>query len=217
MSDDGFIREVNEELRKDKIISFWHRYAIYIVFFVGLIIFAAAVHQSYKYFQLQKAEKSSELLLVMSDATEITPEFLVQLQQIKDYKIGAYPTLANFKYAALLIANNDKKTALNIFENILADTSISPMLRNIARVNAGYLLLDDATYDEIHDKVGDLAVVGNPLEFLAIELLAYAAYFNGDYKQAYDLFKQIVDLNSEDPDLTNRAGLMLMQLSSTNK
>src|SRR5690606_19951898 len=60
MSDESFLREVEEELRSDKLKAFWKRFAPFIIGGAVLIVLAVAANEAWKWYRNSTAAEASE-------------------------------------------------------------------------------------------------------------------------------------------------------------
>jgi len=84
-------------------------------------------------------------------------------------------------------------------------------------MRAGWLLIENGTYDQVSAAVEEMAVPGNAFRHSAREALGLAAYKAGNMAQARQWFQAIVD----DPDspraVGNRAHMMLDLITASGK
>ena len=60
MSDDSFIREVEEELRSDRLKGFWDRFGTYIIAAAVIVVIATAAWTGYEYYTESRANASGD-------------------------------------------------------------------------------------------------------------------------------------------------------------
>ena len=63
MTDDGFFREVNEELRSDKVKAIWTRYGSLLIGAVIAIVVGTGVFAFYEYWTEKQASQSGDQFL----------------------------------------------------------------------------------------------------------------------------------------------------------
>src|SRR5262249_37620629 len=210
MSDDSFFREVNEELRQDQAKALWDRYGPAFIVLAVLIVLATAAYVGWQYWVETKANKSGDdfsaaLLLANSDKPD---EALAARDQLEKDGYGAYPLLARMRAATVLSAKGDFAGAVKQFDDVSNDTSIPDSIRDMARLRAALVLVDNGSYDDVATRVQPLIDDANMLRHSAREALGLAAWKAGKAKDALTLFDQISDDEAAPRNLRQRAQLM---------
>ena len=60
MSDDSFIREVNEEIRQDQAKALWDRYGPAVIVLAVLVVLGTAAYVGYDYWTETRANRSGD-------------------------------------------------------------------------------------------------------------------------------------------------------------
>lgn len=210
MSDDSFIREVNEELRQDQAKALWDRFGPIAIGLALAVVLATAAWVAWEYWTTSRANASgdrfSQALVLASDDKQ--DEALAALQALEADGYGAYPVLARMRAATVLDAKGDKAGAVAAFDAVAADRSIDEPVRDMARLRAGLILVDSGSYADVSSRVEALAVDTNALRHAAREALGLAAWKEGRGADALALFEQISADNFAPRNLRERATLM---------
>lgn len=209
--DSTFIREVNEELRSDALRAFWQRWRPFIIAFVLLLVVGTAAYQGWTWWRAKAAAESGDRFLVALDLAREgnTEEALAAFQELEANGHGAYPVLARMRSATLTANGGDKQAAADQFLAIANDGSVPEALRDVARLRAGYLLVDTAGYDDVSAAVEVLAVPESAARHSAREILGLAAFKAGDLERAGNWFGEI-EADQETPaSIARRAAIML--------
>ncbi|NJR14113.1 MAG: hypothetical protein HC779_08130, partial [Phyllobacteriaceae bacterium] len=111
--------------------------------------------------------------------------------------------------AATLLAATDPKAAVAAFDAVAADGSVPAPLRDVARLRAAYLLIDNGTYAEVAARAETLSSDGNAMRHSAREALGLAAWKAGEMDNARVLFQQIADDANASEGIAQRAQIML--------
>jgi hypothetical protein len=215
---DSFIREVNEELRSDQMKAIWTQYGLMIVAIAVAIVIGTAGYRGYVYWSGQQASASGDkFLTAMKLASDNkTDEALAAFAQLEKDGYGAYPVLARMRSATLKAAT-DPKAAVAELDAVANDTKVPDPVRDVARLRAGWLLIDTAPYADVSKEVEVLTDAQNPMRHSAREALGLSAYKNGDVKQAKDWFQAIANDAQTPVNVGNRARIMLDLLTSNAK
>ena len=210
MSDDSFIREVNEELRQDQARALWDRFGPAAIAVALAVVLATAAWVAWEYWTTSRANASGDrfsqaLVLASADKQD---EALAALQALEADGYGAYPVLARMRAATVLDAKGDKAGAVAAFDAVAADRSIDEPVRDMARLRAGLILVDSGSYADVSSRVEGLAVDTNALRHSAREALGLAAWKEGRAADALALFEQISADNFAPRNLRERATLL---------
>jgi hypothetical protein len=112
--DDSFIREVNEELRSDRMKDAWRRYGKILIAAAVILVIGTAGWRGYEYWQSREAAKSGDVFLTALNQIEAgnldaAEQTLAQLEQEGH---GSYPVLAQLRAATLLSEAGDTAAAI---------------------------------------------------------------------------------------------------------
>jgi len=217
MSDDGFFREVDQELRQDKAKALWDNYGPAAIGLAVLVVLGTAAYVGYDYFVSTRANRSgdafSQALNLAHDGKN--DEALAALGQLEKDGHGAYPVLARLRAATVLADKRDTDGAVQAFDAVSADNAVPVSIRDIARLRAGILLVDNGSYDDVAKRVEVLAVDTNPLRHSARELLGLAAWKEGRLSGAQKFFDQIGNDEAAPRNVRERANLMTELISGS--
>jgi hypothetical protein len=144
MSDDSFIREVNEEYRSDQAKALWERYGIVVAGLALLIVLGTAGYVGYQYWDESRANASGDKFLAALQLANDgkSDEAITAFDQLEKDGYGAYPVLARMRAATVKANKGDFDGAVKDFDAVAADTAIPSALRDMARLRAGLLLVD---------------------------------------------------------------------------
>ena len=147
MSDDSFIREVEEELRSDRLQNFWKRFGPFIIGGAIAIVIATAAYRGYEYYVDSRASASGDRFLAALNLAREgkSDEALTALQSLENDGYGAYPVLARMRAATVLQDKGDVDGAVAAFDAVAADRSAPEAIRDMARLRAAYILVDTGT------------------------------------------------------------------------
>ncbi len=216
---EGFIREVNEELRSDQLKAVWRRFGPLIIALAVLIVVGTAGTRGYQYWQDSQASASGDRFLsALKDIEENRKDEAEKtLQALEKDGFGSYPLLASMRLATLQAEKGDIAAAVAGFSEIGKDTSVPEALRNAAKLRAAYLLVDNGTYEQVSAEVESLAVPTAAMRHSARETLGLAAYKAGDLVKARDWFQLIADDAEAPGNVSNRAHMMLDLITASGK
>ncbi|ESY56495.1 MULTISPECIES: tetratricopeptide repeat protein [unclassified Mesorhizobium] len=210
MSDDSFIREVNDEIRREKAQVLWDRFGPAILVLAVLVVLGTAAFVGYRYWDETRANRSgdafSQALKLANDGK--SDESLTALEQLEKDGYGAYPLLARMRAATVKADKGDFAAAATDFDGVAADTAIPQGIRDMARLRAALLLVDHGSFADVSSRVEALTADNNTLRHTAREALGLAAWKEGKTQDALKLFDQIAADDGAPRNARQRATLM---------
>lgn len=210
MSDDSFFREVDQELRQDQAKALWERFGTFIIGGAVAIVVGTAAWVGYDYWTQTRANNSgdaySQALTLASQGR--TEEAQAALKQLEADGYGAYPVLARMRSATLLAEAGDHSGAVAAFDSVAGDSAVPTSIRDMARLRAGLILVDQGSYADVSSRVETLTADTNTLRHSAREALALSAWKEGRLADASALFTQLLDDDATPRNMRQRAQLM---------
>lgn len=181
-----FFREVDEELRNDRMRNIWKNYGKYIIAAIIFIVVATGAYRFYIYWVDQQSAASGDQYLQALELAREGDEAGAQaiLSKLEKDGYSGYPILARFKAAGIVLASGDKAQAIKAFDELAADSSIPADLRDFARLQAGAASVDLESYDAVKKRVDTLLGDANPWRHLAREALALSAWKAGNLDES---------------------------------
>jgi hypothetical protein len=204
---DTFVREVDENLRRDQMRDFFKAYGNLLAVFVVLLLAASGGFIWWKQHQAQQhGEQVEKLAEIYKDAgSGNTTQLPQQLDELSKSNSTAVRTQARFVRAALALQQSDQKTAIAIFRELANDGSLPPPYRNAALVRETALEFDQLQPQEVIARLQPLAKPGEPWFGSAGELTALAMIKQGRKQEAGQLFAAIGRDNSVPESIRTRA------------
>lgn len=210
MSDDSFIREVNQELRQDQARALWDRYGTFVIGIAIAVVLATAAYVGWQYWVESRANRAGDAFaqaLTLANEGQ-HDEALAALAEIEEGGVAAYPLLAEMRSGTVLFQKGDVDAAVAAFDAVANDGSAPQALRDMARLRAALILVDNGSYADVSSRVETLTADTNPLRHSAREALGLSAWKEGRTADALALFEQIVADEAAPRGLRQRATLM---------
>ncbi len=209
-------REVDEDLRRDRLGRLWSRFAPYIIGVAVLIVAGTAGYRGYEAWEQSRSEAAGDAFLEALETANAGKheEARTALEGMSD-ATGGYPVLARMRVAAELATSGDDAGALSAFDAIAADGSFNQVYRDLANVRAAYLALDVEDRAAVEARVSGLADPLNPLRHSAREIMGLAAWKADDLKAADTWITTILDDSESPTDVVNRARMMQSLLAAS--
>jgi len=212
MSQDNIFREVDEELRSERMRTLWRRFGPYVIGAAVAVVLVVAVNEGWSWWRNSTAAQASDeyyAALKLADGGDLAGA-QAELTKIEGQG-GGYATLAKFKQAALLAKDGKKSEAVAAYD-ALASGESNVRLRELALVLAGNLLVDTGTLNDVEQRVGSLNTTDSPLRNSAREAIGLAQYKAGDLAGAKATFDAIMTDPIAPRELQNRAELYIAQI-----
>ncbi len=208
MSDDSLYREVDEEVRQEEYKKLWDKYGNYVIALcVGLVAVVASL-KGYQHYQVTQSEAAS---IVYLEGMKLAREGKTEdaLKAFAAVKHPGFAQLARLQQAGVQAGAGKAKEAVAAYDAITADASADPLLRDVAAIRAGYLLVDTAKPDELLARIGKFDKDGEVWRNQAREIFGLAAYRTQDFTMA-DRYMNAIFADPDSPaDMKSRAQVMI--------
>src|SRR5690554_2091808 len=215
MSDDSFLREVEEELRSDKLKAFWRRFAPFIIGGAVLIVLLVAANEAYKWWRDSTAAEASDAYYSATQLAGTEPDGArAALEQLAQEGPQGYQVLAQFRTAALMAEQGDAEGAIAAYDG-LSSSLDNQRLRELAFVLGAYLAVDHQDVGAVQARVGGLTGPESAFRNQAREALGLAHFKAGEFEEARALFEEMAADANASQEVQIRAFVYLEQLAST--
>lgn len=178
VDNESFYREVDEELRRDQMRSWWDRYGKLAI--VGVVLLLAAIG-GYIWWQNQQEQKAGErgetLIAAFEDVSSGNKAAAQEkLDRLAEADSPGYRAAALITKADLAIEANDLDAAARLFQQIADDEDFAAPYRELATVRMTALQFDKLPPQAVVDRLKSLAVpesawFGSAGEMVAISYL----------------------------------------------
>ena len=202
-------REVEEDLRREQFSKLWDKYGLYLIgFAAGIVLIAAAFIGWRAWSNAQKVELSARFDEVVRQAERAQPEEAAALfGGLAAEASGGYETLARLREADALLEAGDRAAALAAYERAI-QSGAPAIVRGMARIKAAFILVDEASYDDMKARLQPLLTGSSPWRGNALELLALSAAKEGVWQDVNTNAQAIIDNPSVPAGLRDRAHIL---------
>ena len=202
-----FLREVDENLRRDRLRDFGKKYGNWIAVAVVLFLAASGGFIWWQQHQVKASEGEVEQLAqVYRDVgTGNSTKAPAQLDELAKSGSKAIRASALFTSAALALEKNDHKAAIANYREIAADSAFPQPYRDAALIRQTALEFDQIKPDEVISRLEPFAKPGKPWFGTAGEMTALAMIKQGKKDQAGRLFAAIAKDKSVPESIRGRA------------
>ena len=216
MVDDNIFREVEDELRRERLRGYWNKYGLIVVAVAVLIIGTVVGVNLWKYWQTSQAEQAGSRYMKAlelqregkhSDAQQSFENLLSTGPQ-------GYQILAKLQLAASMAGDGKQKQAAEIYEKLASDASVDPVLKGFAAIKAAMLTLDESAFSRLESQIKPLADGASSWRHSARELMALGAYKEQKYDVSITWLHKIAGDRDVPQDLKRRAQMLLDIIAS---
>jgi hypothetical protein len=190
-----FLREVDENLRRDQLRDFFKAYGNWLIAAVVLFLVASGGFIWWKQHQVQRSEAEVEQLaqIYQDIGTGNLTTAPQQLDTLSHSGSEGVRASALFAQAALALQQNDAKRATATYKAIAADDDLPQPYRDAAIIRQTELEFDQLPPEAVAARLQPLAKPGEPWFGTAGELSALAMVKQGKKQEAAQLFAAIAN------------------------
>ncbi|MBL6769864.1 MAG: tetratricopeptide repeat protein [Rhizobiales bacterium] len=210
----NLFNEIDEDLRQDKLKTLWNKYRAAVFTFVIVIALGLTSSEFYQYWSTSKEKNSG---LIFSKIIDNIIQGDIQLAQDNIDKLSNEGT-KNYKSYALVLKSDFLLSQGNLIEvekiyDEIIDTTNNSLLKNLAILKLSYIKVDNYSFDQMKQELGDL-LGDKTLGLFAHEVLAMSAYKNEVYDKGIASLEIILSDERTTNSMFDRAQMMLKVLSS---
>ena len=212
MSDgDSFIREVSEDVRRDRLYGLMRRYGWIAIAAVVLLVGGAAFLEWRTASERRAAQAYGDALIaaLSNEEAEARAAALADLPPADTPEARA---LTGFLDAALALEAGDRDGAAEALSSLADAGDLPQVWSDLARLKTAMLLADDMTPEDRIARLEPLAAPGAPYRLLAEEQIALAEIDAGDRDAALARLQALRDDAEVTPELQSRAVQLILAL-----
>jgi hypothetical protein len=188
-----FLREVDENLRRDQMRDFFKAYGNWLILAVVVFLAASGGYIWWRNHQVQKSEAQVEKLAqvykdIGSGSMGQAPQ---QLDELSKSGSKAVRASAQFARAALALQQGDVKLAIATYKSVADDSGNPEPYRDAALIRQTALEFDNLKPEEVIARLAPLAKTGEPWFGSAGEMTALAMVKQGKRQEAGQLYAAI--------------------------
>ena len=219
MASDGFIREVDEELQRDRMAMLWKRFGPLIIALASFVVLATAGKVAWDAWQARQLEQrgaafaQAEATLNGNDPIAAAAEFAA----LAGVQKGDSSAIARLREVEAKIASNDAASAVTILEQLAATDDIDPVFRDFAAVAAAQRSVSEGQPDNARNLLATRVEPDSPFHHSARELTAIAALLAGNVSDATELLLELQADTLTPADLRQRVQELLALLGVTGE
>lgn len=216
--DDSLLREVQEELRRERLQKLWEQYSALIIAVVVLIPVSVFGYQAWRESGRAASEangaKFETALRLLDDKKN--DDAVTAFNEIASTGAGGYAALARLHVAGAHAQAGKTAEALAAYEALANDGSADRILRDFAALQAASLRLGDADFTEMQNRLKPLTADGQPFKTSASEILGLAAFKAGKSEDARNLLEPLLIDPAASPAIQDRIKIVLAEIASAD-
>lgn len=215
--EDAFIREIDEELKNEKLKKIWDKYGLFIIIFIIAAISAAVSFETFKSWNEKRSQEFSDTYAYALNLQNQGryAEAMEVLDKLQKSKKAVYSDIAQIQMANIMMEQNKVEEAIAVLENVVKDKDFNPQMKEIAVIKLASYKLDYAPSDEIQEMLAPLVSENGVWTNIAKEMLAMLAVRDGDLDRAKTLYQEISVAANTPESLKARAQDMLNVIEET--
>ena len=187
MSD--ILRQVDEDLRKERLTSLWNRFKIYIISITLLLIISVSVYQYLEISKYNEKVSTIEKYYKASNNGTIN-EILDELETIKTSNKFSQ-NLIDLKMADIHLVKGNKELGLEKLEQIFKSKNKS-ILGDLALYKYLMLKIDEVTLNEVNNLIENFNSKENNFNYLFSELVGIKNIIDGQYSEGKIIFESLL-------------------------
>ena len=188
MSD--ILRQVDEDLRKEKLTNLWNRFKIYIISVTLLLITSVSIYQYLEISEYNEKVSTIEKYYKASN-NESIEEILGKLEIIETSNEFSQ-NLIDLKIADIHIVKGDIEKVLKNLEQIFKNKNQS-ILGDLALYKYLMLRIDQVTLNEFNDLIKNFNSKENNFNYLFSELVGIKNIIDGQYSEGKIIFESLLN------------------------
>lgn len=213
---DSFIREVDDEYRRERLGNVWSRYGRWLLVGIGALLVAVAAYLYWRNIRADRADAraaafSTALAQVRGGGAVKADAALTELSKAPE---PGYRALALLEQAGAAAASDPAKAA-HLYDAAAANMDIAQPFRDLALLKSTQLQFDRLTPAQAIGRLRPLALPGNPWFGTAGELTALAHLRAGQSDLARPLLNTLVKDESVPASIRGRAQQLLSSITAT--
>jgi len=198
-------REVEEDVRRERLEKFWKAYGAWLIAFAVLVLAGVGGYEIWQRRETAQRLKTADAFTAaqrVTDPGQAAPAFA----KLADSAKGGYGLVAKLSQANTLYASGKALDAVNLYKEIGA--ADAGEIGAVARLRAAWALAANAPRNELEKLLAPLDMPGSTWRPMAREVLAFSDYRSVKVKQAAAAYHALAEDTQAPESLRVRARAM---------
>jgi hypothetical protein len=211
--------EVEEELREERMHEFLKKNGVLLIAACLLVVGAVAGWKAWGWYQERRDMSAAASYLAAASRTEAAgvagpnrPEAIAAFQAVAANSPDGYRDLARLREAALRADSGDLQGAAALWDQVAADSSADPLLRDLASLTWCLWHADKGDPGLLEGRLRPLTAPGNTWRSLASEQLALLDLRQGHTEAAKTQLKKLAEDSTAPRGVRGRASALLARM-----
>jgi len=202
MSD--ILRQVDEELRQDRLLNLWRRSRVYLIGGLILLIGSVLGYQINKSVNQSFYEDEVEKYISSSDLVDFN-QTIENLSKIESSNQLLISDIAQIKIAAILMENGKIQESKNTLLEIINEGKTDTILTDLAIYFYLMSSLNDMPLDEINKYLTNNKLENSSFKYLFKETIAIKNLLVGNIKLSKEKFDELINDDNTPRDIVIRS------------
>lgn len=208
--------EVDEDVRKEKSVELWNRYGKFVIAGSVLLVAATAAVVGWKNYQQSAAQEQGSQFQQAAAylAEQKYDDASAAFSLLAENGDTGYQAISRLQQANALIKAGKGDQAVQVYDDLAANLDVGSEFSAVAKILAGYYLINNGTTDEVRKRVAGLETAGSLWSASAQELLALSDLKDGKIEEARTQLQALSDDATAPQGVKQRATELLAALKN---
>ena len=202
MSD--ILRQVDEDLKKEKLSNLFKKYGLYIILAIVIIIGSVIGYQASVSMEKSKNEKLIEKYIKATNSKNISEQYSL-LDELIIANNNYISSIAELKIANFKVENGNIKEGILDLEKIADDEKYDPIIRDLATYFLLLLKIDNSSEEEFMSYITDDRINNSNFKYLFNELISFKKFILGKEEESKKNFQYLIDTPGVPTEIKIRA------------
>ena len=190
MSD--ILRQVDEDLRKEKLSNLFKKYGLYVILTLVITIGSVIGYQVMVSIDKSKNEKLIETYIKATNSKNISEQYSL-LDELINANNNYISSIAELKIANLKIENGNIKDGILDLEKLTDDEKYDPIIADLATYFLLLLKIDNSSEEEFMSYLTDDRMRDSNFKYLFNELISFKKLMLGKNEESKKNFQHLID------------------------
>jgi hypothetical protein len=213
---DSLLREIDEDLRRERYALLWKRYGWLVVMVLVALVLGVAGYEAWRGYEQRVHARSSEQFAAaatLADPAAAAGAF----GELAEEAPRGYEILARLRQAAMHVEKGDYSAAVSVYDKLAGETAdplysdLAVILKVMAEMRMAEAPADAA---RLAEQLAPLTAPDRPWQYTARELSAHLALRSGEIGKARELLTGLSDDVQAPQGIRTRAEEMLLEIGS---